>query len=127
MTLSSDFEEEAGDRVRSDEDYAWFVRCYKRRLMATQQVVLACMNLRRCNWFQMRIGRQYSTSMVHPFIVEERIIDGKAKRVVRGVKQDWMGRDQEVWVTGETVKCKLEDLPGDIIGENDPDMDADDY
>ncbi len=71
----------------------------------------------------MRIGRHYSTSMVHPFVVEERVVDGKAMRTVRGVKQFWMGRDQEFWVTGEIVKCKLEDLPGDIIGENDPDED----
>ena len=38
-------------------------------------------------------------------------------RVVRGIKQQWMGRDHDTW--RGIVKCKLEDLPGDIIGRND--------
>ena len=55
--------------------------------------------------------------MSHPFIVWERMTHGNVTRVVRGIKQDWMGRDHE---TEEgIVKCKLEDLPGDIIGQND--------
>jgi hypothetical protein len=42
---------------------------------------------------------------------------GNVTRVVRGIKQDWMGRDYDRG--GGIVKCKLEDLPGDIIGQND--------
>ena len=61
--------------------------------------------------------------MEHPFMVEERL-DGKKVRIVRGVKQDWMGRNHRF--SGSIVKCKLEDLPGDIIGENDPPSDDDD-
>ena len=55
--------------------------------------------------------------MSHPFIVEERMIGGNVTRVVRGIKQGWMGRDHNT--VGGIVKCKLEDLPGDIIGQND--------
>ena len=41
-------------------------------------------------------------------------------RVVRGIKQHWMGRDHDTrYRGGGIVKCKLEDLPGDIIGRND--------
>lgn len=59
--------------------------------------------------------------MVHPFVVEaQKSLSGEPTRVVRGVKQSWMGRDQKDWRTGEVVKCKLEDLPGNIVGENDP-------
>jgi len=43
---------------------------------------------------------------------------GNVTRVVRGIKQDWMGRDHDD-EGGGIVKCKLEDLPGDIIGQND--------
>jgi hypothetical protein len=44
----------------------------------------------------------------------------KLTRVVRGIKQDWMGRDYSTpYRGGGIVKCKLEDLPGDIIGQND--------
>ena len=58
--------------------------------------------------------------MSHPFIVEERMTGGNATRVVRGIKQDWMGRDHNTrYRRGGIVKCKLEDLPGDIIGRND--------
>ena len=42
--------------------------------------------------------------------------DGNVSRVVRGIKQNWMGRDYDT-VRG-FVRCKLEDLPGDM-GEND--------
>jgi len=54
----------------------------------------------------------------HSFIVEERMTGGNVTRVVRGIKQDWMGRDHDD-EGGGIVKCKLEDLPGDIIGQND--------
>lgn len=55
--------------------------------------------------------------MLHPFIVEERrsTFSTETTRVVRGVKQFWMGQDQHDWITGGVVKCKLEDLPGDIV------------
>lgn len=59
--------------------------------------------------------------MVHPFIVEvQKLSSGEVRRVVRGVKQSWMGGDRKFWRNREIVKCKLKDLPGDIIGENDP-------
>ena len=45
---------------------------------------------------------------------------GNVTRVVRGIKQHWMGRDHDTRSrVGGIVKCKLEDLPGDIIGQND--------
>jgi hypothetical protein len=56
----------------------------------------------------------------HVFIVEERVLDGKKTKVVRGLKQEWMGWDYDCLETGGIVKCKLEDLPGDIVGQNDP-------
>jgi hypothetical protein len=60
--------------------------------------------------------------MLHPFIVVERVSGSKVTRVVRGVKQEWMGRDHEDWPRGGgIVKCKLEDLPGDIVGDNEID------
>jgi len=63
--------------------------------------------------------------MVHSFIVEvQKVPSGEVKRVVRGVKQRWMGGDRKFWYNKEIVKCKLEDLPGDIIGENDPEDSA---
>jgi len=121
LTLSSDFEITADDTVVADENYAWYIRSYKRRLKATQDVAAACRSIQKCNWIQLQIGHQAYSSMVHPFIVEEKKLpSGDVTRVVRGVKQFWMGRDQEFWLTREIVKCKLEDLPGDIIGEHDP-------
>ncbi len=119
LTLSSDFEESADDSVRADSDYAWYIRCYGRRLTTTQDVVSACTQLERCSWVQLGIDHKNS-SMVHPFIVEERIVDGNVARIVRGIKQEWMGRDQRDWRTKATVKCRLEDLPGEIVGENNP-------
>ena len=106
-----------------DDDYARYVRSYKRRLKATQDIASVCPRLQRCSWFQMGTTKSYvqkGTSrheMSHPFIVEERVTGGIVTRIVRGIQQDWMGRDHE---TEEgIVRCKLEDLPGDIIGEND--------
>lgn len=123
LTLSSDFEVESGDTIkRSHDDYPWYVRCYKRRLKVTQEVVLACHKLQRCSWIQLPNGRL--SSLKHSFVVEERVSDGKKTRVVRGMKQDWMGRNH--WNYGFIVKCKSEDLPGDIIGENDSLSDDDD-
>ena len=121
LTLSSDFEITADDTVTADDDYAWYIRSYKRRLKATQDVAATCRSIQKCNWTQLKIGHQFFSSMVHPFIVEEKKLpSGEVTRVVRGVKQFWMGRDQQFWRSPEIVKCKLEDLPGDIIGENDP-------
>ena len=68
----------------------------------------------------MCIGRIIFSEMSHSFIVEERVSGGNVTRVVRGIKQHWMGRDHDTRHRGEgIVKCKLEDLPGDIIGRND--------
>lgn len=122
LQLSSDFEEEPEDTVRADEDYAWYIRCYKRRLTATQKISELMPRLRTCNWLQMGTDHKGST-MIHPFVIEERAPNHEGEepvRVVRGVKQAWMGGDREDWRTGEIVRCKLGDLPGDIIGENDP-------
>ena len=125
LELSSDFEVNAHDILRPeiDDDYSRYVRSYKRRLKATQDIASVCPRLQRCSWFQMGTTKSYvqkGTSrheMSHPFIVEERVTGGIVTRVVRGIQQDWMGRDHE---TEEgIVRCKLEDLPGDIIGEND--------
>jgi hypothetical protein len=121
LTLSSDFEITAEDTVTADYDYAWYVRSYKRRLKATQDVAATCRSIQKCNWTQLQIGHKAYSSMVHPFIVEaQKLPSGEVTRVVRGIKQSWMGRDREFWRNREIVKCKLEDLPGDIIGENDP-------
>ena len=117
LTLSSDFEVNAQDTVKADNDFAWFVRCYKRRLKATQDIAPACPRLERCTWVQMRIGHKKYSQMSHSFIVEERMTGDNMTRVVRGIKQQWMGRDHDTW--RGIVKCKLEDLPGDIIGRND--------
>ena len=47
-------------------------------------------------------------------------LGGNVTRVVRGLKQWWMGRDNPSHDERYgRVKCKLEDLPGDIIGQND--------
>lgn len=116
LTLSSDFEENDNDSVAADDDYAWYIRCYERRLATTKNVVTACTQLQRCSWVQLGINHK-NASMVHPFIVEKRIGEGK---IVRGVKQEWMGGDRLDWRTGSYVNCKLENLPGEIIGENDP-------
>jgi hypothetical protein len=110
---------EAQDTVKAINDYAWFVRCYKRRLKATQDIASACPRLQRCNWLQTGTHRTFKHfyGMSHSFVVEERMTGGNVIRVVRGIKQDWMGRDHDTG--GGIVKCKLEDLPGDIIGQND--------
>jgi len=116
LTLSSNFEVNALDNAIAIDNYAWFVRCYKRRLKATQDITSACPQLLRCNWVHMTTGHR----MTHSFIVEERMTGGNMTRVVRGIKQHWMGRDHDARRLGEgIVKCKLEDLPGDIIGQND--------
>jgi len=110
---------DADDTVTAGNDVAWYVRCYKRRLKATQDIASACPRLQRCSWVQMGIDHRKYSSMKHPFIVEERVSGSNVTRVVRGVKQDWMGRDHEDRGGGSVVKCKLEDLPGDIVGHND--------
>ena len=122
LELSSDFEVNAQDTIETQagNDYAWFVRSYKRRLKATQDVASACLRLQRCTWVQMGTDYVELFRMSHPFIVEERMTGGNVTRVVRGIKQDWMGRDHDTrHMGGDIVKCKLEDLPGDIIGQND--------
>ena len=120
LELTSDFEVNAQDTVRIGNDYAWIVRCYKRRLKATQDIASACPRLQRCGWVQLVSGSGESFEMFHSFIIEERMTDGKVTRVVRGIKQDWMGRDYDTrYRGGGIVKCRLEDLPGDIIGRND--------
>ena len=53
--------------------------------------------------------------MDHPFIVVEETRNLKTARVVRGVKQGWMGMDDVDPLTGATVEGKLEDLPGNVI------------
>jgi hypothetical protein len=123
LTLPSDFEVNAQDTGKAYTDYTWFVRCYKPRLKATQDIALACPRLQRCSRVQM--GLTALTSMIydiltHSFVVEERMTGGNVTRVVRGIKQQWMGRDYDIRLRGGgIVKCKLEDLPGDIIGQND--------
>ena len=114
--MSSDLEVQKGDIMRADQDFAWYVRCYKRRLKASQEIASLCKKLRRCSWLQVGIDHKGSF-MVHPFIVEQKrsSVNAETTRVVRGVKQFWMGRDQHDWITGGVVKCKLEDLPGDIV------------
>jgi hypothetical protein len=68
----------------------------------------------------MGAGHSDIFEMYHTFVVEERMAGGNLSRVVRGIKQDWMGRDHVTqYRGGGIVKCKLEDLPGDIIGLND--------
>ena len=120
LTLSSDFEVNTQDSINADNEYAWFVRCYKRRLKATQDITSACPQLQRCSWVQMGIGHRKHFRMSHSFVVEERMTGGNVTRVVRGIKQSWMGRDHDARLRGGgIVKCKLEDLPGDIIGRND--------
>ncbi|KAG6808402.1 hypothetical protein H0H92_004259 [Tricholoma furcatifolium] len=117
LQLSFDFEYEFNDLVTSDEDYAWYIRCYKRRLDATNKLLHVMPLLRTCRWLHLGTGPSVR-SMLHPFVIDER---GIAGRTVRGVKQDWMGADRkDQWRDNTIVKCKLEDLPGDIIGENDP-------
>ena len=119
LELSSDFEVNAQDTLIFDNDYARYVRSYNRRFKATQDIASACPRLQRCSWVQFGTGyNSWNTGrayvMSYPFIVEERMKRGNVARVVRGIKQDWMGRDRET--EGGIVKCKLEDLPGDIIG-----------
>jgi hypothetical protein len=117
LTLSLDLEVDPRDSAKADTDYAWFVRCYKRRLKATQDIASACPQLRRCSWVHMDIGYEFFFGMSHSFVVEERMMGGNMTRVMRGIKQPWMGRDYNTRRQGGgIVKCKLEDLPGDIIG-----------
>jgi len=123
LTLSSDFEVGSNDPLKFEENFTWFVRCYKRRLKATQDVFSACENLERCCWIQ--ITHRQIPDLEHSFIVEERVLGGKKTKMVRGLQQEWMGRDYDCLETGGVVKCKLEDLPGDIIGENNPLSDDD--
>ena len=124
LELSSDFEVNAQDTIKAgtSNDYAWLVRSYKRRVKATQDIASACPRLQRCSWVHLgeAPGKFKLLELSHTFIVEEQMVGGNVTRVVRGIKQDWMGRDHDTWyLGGGIVKCKLEDLPGDIIGQND--------
>ncbi|KAG6914840.1 hypothetical protein DXG01_015031 [Tephrocybe rancida] len=95
LRLSSDFEEDLDDAVRADEDHAWYIRCYKRRLEATKKISEAMPHLRKCSWLQLRVGHYGGSSMTHPFVVEERAPNHQGAQlvlVVRGVKQYWMGK-----------------------------------
>jgi hypothetical protein len=95
LILSSDFEVNARDTAKADNDYAWFVRCYKRRLKATQDIThyFGKSTLQRCSWVHsMGIGHDFFFGMSHSFVVEERMTGGNMTRVVRGIKQPWMGR-----------------------------------
>jgi hypothetical protein len=122
LELSSDFEVNAQpeDTAIAYDDYACLVRCYKRRLKATQDIVSVCPRLQRCSWVQLGADFDEDFEMSHSFIVEERMTGDKLTHIVRGIKQDWMGRDYNTLYRGGGIaKCKLEDLPGDIIGQND--------
>jgi hypothetical protein len=114
LSLSSDFEELADDPVLREHDKAWHARCYTRRLKATEDIAKACFRLQRCKWVQLGVDHS-NRSMDHPFIVVEERRNLTTVRVVRGVKQGWMGMDDVDPLTGATVKGKLEDLPGNII------------
>jgi hypothetical protein len=119
LELSLECEVNEWDFPIAEDDYACFVRSYKRRLKATQDIASVCPRLQRCSWVQMEEDGGYY-EMDHSFVVEERMTGGNLSRVVRGIKQDWMGRDHVTqYRGGGIVKCKLEDLPGDIIGLND--------
>lgn len=118
LTLSHDFEVQARDALICNYDFARYVRSYERRLKATEKVASVCAKLQRCCWIQTD-GNQFS-SMEHPFVIFDRqALNGESSRVVRGVKQCWMGRNY-CRRGAPVVKCKLENLPGDIIGDNDP-------
>ncbi|KAG6827274.1 hypothetical protein H0H92_012510 [Tricholoma furcatifolium] len=122
LQLSSDFEADTGDTIRADRDYAWYIRCYKRRLETTRKISTAMPQLRKCNWLQLGVS-SYNNSMTHRFVIEERLPSGVGDQlvhVVRGIRQMWMGSDQQDQFGGGIVRCKLEDLPGDIIDEIDP-------
>ncbi|KAJ3494050.1 hypothetical protein NLJ89_g10891 [Agrocybe chaxingu] len=84
LTLSSDFEESADDTLMSEGDYACWVQ------MGTDTV---------------------NSSMLHPFVIEERMSGGEGTRVVRGVKQDWMGSNQEDCFTKDIVKSNPTSRP----------------
>jgi len=121
LELSSNFEVNAQDTSAiAEDDYAWLVRCYKRRLKATQDIALACPRLEQCIWVQMGADFNESSEIDHSFFVEERMTGGNMTRVVRGIEQGWMGRNYDTrYRGGGIVKCKLKHLPGDIIGQED--------
>ncbi|KAG6827709.1 hypothetical protein H0H92_010710, partial [Tricholoma furcatifolium] len=122
LQLSSDLEEDIEDTVRGDNDYAWYVRCYKRRLETTRKISDAMPRLRKCRWLQLGTG-SYGRYMIHRFVIEERLPspgEHQVVHVLRGIRQRWMGDDKPDRYEGGIVKCKLEDLPGDIIDEFDP-------
>ena len=56
LELSSDFEVNAQDTLNIENDYARYVRSYKRRLKATQDIASACPLLQRCSWLQTDTG-----------------------------------------------------------------------
>ena len=102
------------------------MHCYKRRLKATQDIASVCPRLQLCDWYQIEKVEDDEFHLLHEFIVEEQMpvtglgLGDNVTRVVRGVKQHWMGRDYDT--ENGIVKCKLEDLPGNIIGQNDSDV-----
>ncbi|KAF9529547.1 hypothetical protein CPB83DRAFT_926316 [Crepidotus variabilis] len=124
LTLSCDFEQAAGDPLVTEHLLSWYIRCYARRLAAAKVVCQALTSLQKMNWVQTHVNHEPITTIIHPFVVEERPVqDGKAvERVVRGVMQPWMGhtRTEKTDIfdaASETmeVSSRLEDLPGDIV------------
>ncbi|KAL0952005.1 hypothetical protein HGRIS_008655 [Hohenbuehelia grisea] len=50
LKLSLDLEEASGDPLDDDHDFAWYLRCLKRRRTATQDLARICPQLEECYW-----------------------------------------------------------------------------
>ncbi|KAF9525900.1 hypothetical protein CPB83DRAFT_941258 [Crepidotus variabilis] len=121
LTLSNDFKQAASDPCRGDNQFAWLLRSYTRRLEGARLVCQSLTWLRQCNWLQVCVGANPTTTMLHPFNVEERPNSRTIDRVVRGLRQWWMGTNHEPFSGGEKIEltmAKLEFLPGEVIGED---------
>ncbi|KAG6806927.1 hypothetical protein H0H92_009549, partial [Tricholoma furcatifolium] len=57
LQLSFDLEYGFNDFFSSDFDYSWYIRCYKRRLDATNKLAGVMPLLRTCRWLHLGTGR----------------------------------------------------------------------
>jgi hypothetical protein len=107
--LALDFERAVGDSLRDDHNFAWYRRCFYRRLHATEQIVKSCLALTRCEWLQYCIDSEGNDDW-HQFVVVEEREGAQSIRVVKPIMQWWM--------VEHFKGLHMGDLPSDMVKEN---------
>ncbi|KAL0954428.1 hypothetical protein HGRIS_003412 [Hohenbuehelia grisea] len=66
LRISFDLEKSARDSLKKDHDLPWYIRCLKRRRIATQSLARICPHLEECYWIMYPADSE-GNSMTHRF------------------------------------------------------------